>query len=295
MTSSTNFPGPVKVQGRDVATFLRNEAGSIIALADPAGDAVSVGGGGGISDGDKGDITVSSAGTVWSIDNGAVTAAKTAITGTPTGSKYLRDDFSWQAIVGGGDALTSSPLSQFAATTSLQLKGVISDETGSGALVFATSPTLVTPVLGVASATSINKLSITAPATGATIVPTDGTTITLPPATSTVARTVQDEAGFSFAIDTVADGDYTIILRAPHAGTITETSSKCTSGTATATFKVGSTALGGTANAVSSTQVNQAQASSNTFAAGDQIKVTMSANASCVGAVFSVKYTRTLK
>ncbi len=44
--------------------------------------------------------------------------------------------------------LTASPLSQFAATTSLQLKGVISDETGSGDLVFATSPSLVTPLLG---------------------------------------------------------------------------------------------------------------------------------------------------
>lgn len=48
----------------------------------------------------------------------------------------------------GGDALTSNPLSQFAATTSLQLKNTISDETGSGSLVFATSPTLVTPILG---------------------------------------------------------------------------------------------------------------------------------------------------
>lgn len=44
--------------------------------------------------------------------------------------------------------LVANPLSQFAATTSAQLAGVISDETGSGALVFATSPTLVTPALG---------------------------------------------------------------------------------------------------------------------------------------------------
>lgn len=49
---------------------------------------------------------------------------------------------------GSGDALVANPLSQFAATTSAQLAGVISDETGSGALVFATSPTLVTPALG---------------------------------------------------------------------------------------------------------------------------------------------------
>lgn len=55
---------------------------------------------------------------------------------------------SLEAQAGGGDALTSNPLSQFAATTSAQLAGVISDETGSGALVFGTSPTLVTPALG---------------------------------------------------------------------------------------------------------------------------------------------------
>ena len=40
--------------------------------------------------------------------------------------------------------------------TSSQLASIISDETGTGALVFATSPTLVTPSLGVATATSIN-------------------------------------------------------------------------------------------------------------------------------------------
>lgn len=39
-------------------------------------------------------------------------------------------------------ATTSNKLSAFAATTSAELAGVISDETGSGALVFGTSPTL---------------------------------------------------------------------------------------------------------------------------------------------------------
>ena len=67
----------------------------------------------------------------------------------------------WSNPAGGGDALTSGTLAQFASTTSLELKGVISDETGSGSLVFATSPTLVTPVLGVATATSINGATIT--------------------------------------------------------------------------------------------------------------------------------------
>jgi hypothetical protein len=43
-------------------------------------------------------------------------------------------------------ARTESPLSQFASTTSSQLAGVISDETGSGALVFGTSPTFTTGI-----------------------------------------------------------------------------------------------------------------------------------------------------
>ena len=47
---------------------------------------------------------------------------------------------------GNGNALTANPLSQFAATTSAQLAGVISDETGSGALVFGTSPTFATDI-----------------------------------------------------------------------------------------------------------------------------------------------------
>ena len=43
-----------------------------------------------------------------------------------------------------GTLANRSNLSQFAATTSAQLAGVISDETGSGALVFGTSPTITT-------------------------------------------------------------------------------------------------------------------------------------------------------
>src|SRR3990167_3510335 len=45
---------------------------------------------------------------------------------------------------GGTVVYTSNNLSVFAATTSLQLAGVISDETGTGLLVFATSPVLTT-------------------------------------------------------------------------------------------------------------------------------------------------------
>jgi len=75
-------------------------------------------------------------------------------------------------------ALSTNKLSFFSATTSAELAGVISDETGSGLLVFATSPSLTTPSLGVASATTINKVTITAPATGSTLTIADGKTLT---------------------------------------------------------------------------------------------------------------------
>lgn len=48
--------------------------------------------------------------------------------------------------------VTTDKISALAATTSAELAGVISDETGSGSLVFANSPTLVTPALGTPSA-----------------------------------------------------------------------------------------------------------------------------------------------
>jgi hypothetical protein len=84
-------------------------------------------------------------------DNSGGAPEGTAVlsTGEVGGNKFLREDgdntSSWQLT---GDALVANPLSQFAATTSAQLAGVISNETGSGSLVFGTSPTLVTPLLG---------------------------------------------------------------------------------------------------------------------------------------------------
>ncbi len=80
--------------------------------------------------------------------------------------------------------LLANPLSQFASTTSLQLAGVISDETGTGSLVFADTPTLVTPELGVATATSLAVPTITTASGALTITPASGSNLNITLATT---------------------------------------------------------------------------------------------------------------
>jgi hypothetical protein len=103
--------------------------------------------------------------------------------------------------------------------SSANLRSAVTDETGTGALVFADTPTLVTPVLGVASATSVNKMAITAPATGSTLAVADGktftvnhsltlsgtdtTTMTFPATSATIART---DAAQAFTGDQTFNG-----------------------------------------------------------------------------------------
>lgn len=90
------------------------------------------------------------------------------------------------------------------------------------------------------------------------------------------------------------DKSYTIALKARFAGTITEVTTICVSGTCTATVKINTTALGGTANSVSSTESSQTHSTANTFAIGDDIVVTISANSSCTDMALSVKFTYNL-
>jgi hypothetical protein len=76
----------------DNTTFLRGDN----TWATPSG------GGGGVSDGDKGDITVSGSGSTWTIDNSVVTVAKISASGTPSATTFLRGDGAWETPSGGG-------------------------------------------------------------------------------------------------------------------------------------------------------------------------------------------------
>ena len=98
-------------------------------------------------------------GTATGLTSGITNALKSATTTVdvsaataPSSGQVLKatstTTATWQTLAAGGDALTTNPLSQFAATTSSQFAGVISDESGTGLVVLQTSPTFVTPLLG---------------------------------------------------------------------------------------------------------------------------------------------------
>lgn len=119
---------------------------------------------------------------------------------------------------GVGDALTTNPLSQFAATTSAQLAGVISDETGSGSLVFATNAQLVTPTIGAASATSvtINSSVLIGGAAANSIEQRNGTNAQ----TTRVYETYTDASNYSrLSISAPVGGPITFASEAAGTGT----------------------------------------------------------------------------
>lgn len=122
---------------------------------------------------------------------------------------------------GGGDALTTNPLSQFAATTSAQLAGVITNETGSGILVFATSPALTTPDLGTPSAATLTNATGLPISTGVSGLGTGIATFLGTPSSANLIAAVTNETGSGALVFATSPALTTPDLGTPSAATLT--------------------------------------------------------------------------
>jgi len=85
----------------------------------------------------------------------------------------------------------------------------------------------------------------------------------------------------SVIIEFPDDGDYVFPAFFARATTITEVVTECDDGTCTLTVKINSTALGGTANSVSTTRDEQAHTDDNVAADEDDLVLTVSSNSAC--------------
>jgi len=105
------------------------------------------------------------------VQSGAITPGHVA-TWTATG--VLQDG--GPGNVAGPGSSTTGDVATFADTTGKVLQDTA--VTGTGLVVKATSPSLTTPSLGAATATTINKIILTSPATGSALTIADGKTLT---------------------------------------------------------------------------------------------------------------------
>ncbi len=169
----------------------------------------------------SGTLPISAGGTGSTTQNFVDLTTAQTIAGAKTFSSTIVGSISGNAATVTNGVYTTDKLNVLALTSSTELASVISNETGSGSLVFATSPTLVTPSLGVASATSVafagstsGTATISAPAVAGT-----GTAITLPAASGTLATLAGTE---TLTNKTLTSPTFTApVLGTPASGTLT--------------------------------------------------------------------------
>ncbi len=108
-TFTSSLKGLAPASGGGTSNFLRADG----TWAAPSG-------GGGISDGDKGDITVSSSGTVWTVDTEAITYAK------------IQNVSAASRLLGRGSASGSGDVEEITIGTGLSMSGTTLSATGGG-------------------------------------------------------------------------------------------------------------------------------------------------------------------
>ncbi len=152
---------------------------------------------------------------------------------------------------GGTFAYASDGLGQFASTTSAQLRSVISDETGTGYLVFSNAPTLTSPDIGTPSAGTLTYCN-GLPIAGVTGWGTGVDTWVVTPSSANLRAAMTDETGTGSLVFATSPTLVTPILGTPQSGNFSTgtftwpTFNQNTTGTASNVTGIVAVANGGT-------------------------------------------------
>ena len=119
--------------------------------------------------------------------------------GSATAIRFYQPTNSWYQI--NAETLYAAGMQAFLATpSSANLRAAMTDETGTGLLVFNTSPTLVTPILGVPTSGTLTNCTGLPIATGVSGLGASVATFLATPSSANLAAALTDETGTGAAV-----------------------------------------------------------------------------------------------
>lgn len=114
--------------------------------------------------------------------------------GTATAIRFYQPTNSWYQI--NAETVYAAGIQTFLATpSSANLRAAMTDETGTGLLVFATSPTLTTPILGTPTSGTLTNCTGLPIATGVSGLAANVATFLATPSSANLAAALTDETG----------------------------------------------------------------------------------------------------
>ena len=164
-------------------------------------------------------ITVDAQGRITAASNGATPLTSGGALGTPSSGTLT--NVTGLPISTGVSGLGAGVATFLATPSSANLISAVTDETGTGAFVFATSPTLVTPALGTPASGVLTNATGLPISTGVSGLGTGVATFLATPTSANLAATVTDETGSGALVFATSPTLVTPALGTPASGVLT--------------------------------------------------------------------------